>query len=138
MRHVARRGDGIPATKHCGAYRREDDGSGGAGSGREAEPPSTAPNSTRGAKRGHDRGRSGAEPSKTRRVAQDCDPKTYMYTSSGCKDALIGRFSRASTVAPTVTAHWKANQHRTATVTIGELQERRNSTLANQKKRLIG
>ena len=25
-----------------------------------------------------------------------------------CKDALIGRFSRASTVAPTVTACWKA------------------------------
>ena len=24
---------GIPPTKHCGAYRREDDGSGGAGSG---------------------------------------------------------------------------------------------------------
>ena len=54
--------------------------------------------------RGHGRGRSGAEPSKTRRVAQDCDPKTYMYTSSGRKDALIGRFSRASTVAPTVAA----------------------------------
>ena len=55
---------------------------------------------------------SGAEPSKTSRVAQDCDPKTYMYMSSGRKDALIGRLSRASTVAPTVTAHWKANQHR--------------------------
>ena len=35
--------------------------------------------------------------------------------SSGRKNALIGRFSRASTVAPTVTAHWKANQHRQAT-----------------------
>ena len=58
--------------------------------------------------RGHGRGRSGAEPSKTRRVAQDCDPTAYMYTPSGCKDALIGRFSRASTVAPTVTACWKA------------------------------
>ena len=45
MRHVARRGGGIPPTKHCSAYRREDDGSGGAGSGREAETPSTAPNS---------------------------------------------------------------------------------------------
>ena len=42
---------------------------------------------------------------------QDCDPKAYMYMSSGRKDALIGRFSRASTVAPTVTAHWKANRH---------------------------
>ena len=58
---------------------------------------------------------SGAEPSKTSRVAQDCDPKAYMYMSSGRKDALIGRLSRASTVAPTVTAHWKANQHRQAT-----------------------
>ena len=100
---------GIPPTKHCGAYRREDDGSGGAGSGREAETPSTAPNSTRGAMRGHGRGRSGAEPAKMRRVAQDCDPKTYMYMSSispeavgriakralaGCRmDARIGHFS---------------------------------------------
>ena len=89
----------------------------------------------------------GAKPSKTRRVAQDCDPMAYMYTPSispeavgriakralagcckdaligrfeavgriakralagCCKDALIGRFSRASTVAPTVTACWKA------------------------------
>ena len=49
-----------------------------------------------------------AEPAKMRRVAQDCDPKTYMYMSSGRKDARIGHFSRASTVAPTVTAHWKA------------------------------
>ena len=45
----------------------------------------------------------------------DCDPKAYMYMSSGRKDALIGRLSRASTVAPTVTAHWNANQHRQAT-----------------------
>ena len=68
-----------------------------------------------GAKRGHGRGRSGAEPSKTRRVAQDCDPKTYMYTSSGRKDALIGRISRASTVAPTMTARCQANQHQAPT-----------------------
>ena len=87
-----------------------------------------ATNSTRGAMRDFVLGRSRAEPTKTRRVAQDCDPKTYMYMSSispeavgriakralaGChKDALIGRFSWASTVAPTVTARWKANQHR--------------------------
>ena len=66
MIRVARRGGGIPPTKHCSAYHREDDGSGGAGSGvtaacrwsarcadqpeaearaREAETPSTAPNS---------------------------------------------------------------------------------------------
>ena len=45
-----------------------------------------------------------------RRVAQDCDPKTYMYMSSGRKDALIGRFSWASTVARNKAAHWKANQ----------------------------
>ena len=55
--------------------------------------------------RGHGRGRSGAEPAKMRRVAQDCDPKTYMYMSSGRKGARIGHFSRASTVAATVTAH---------------------------------
>ena len=28
-----------------------------------------------------------AEPTKIRRVAQDCDPKAYMYMSSGRKDA---------------------------------------------------
>ena len=68
----------------------------------------------------------GAKPSKMRRVAQDCDPMAYMYTPSispeavgriakralagCCKDALIGRLSRASTVAPTVTARCQANQ----------------------------
>ena len=68
-----------------------------------------------------------AEPTKIRRVAQDCDPKTYMYMSSispeavgriakralaGCrKDARIGHFSWASTVARNKAAHWKANQH---------------------------
>ena len=64
--------------------------------------------------RGFVLGRSRAEPSKTRRVAQDCDPKAYMYMSSGRKDALIGRFSRASTVARNKAARWKANPHRTA------------------------
>ena len=37
---------------------------------------------------------SGAEPSKPNRVAQDCDPKAYMYTPSGCMDARIGRVRR--------------------------------------------
>ena len=83
-----------PPTKDCGAYRREDDGSGGAGSGREAETPSTAPNS--------------------RGCPQDCDPKAYMYTPSGRKDARIGHFSRASTVAAKQAARWKANQHSTS------------------------
>ena len=64
--------------------------------------------------RGHGRGRSGAEPAKMRRVAQDCDPKTYMYMSNGRKDARIGHFSRASTVATTVAARCQANQHETA------------------------
>ena len=71
-----------------------------------------------------------AEPTKIRRVAQDCDPKAYMYMSSGRKDARIGHFSwyppttegrsprsgcpsrGASTVAPTVAARCQANQHR--------------------------
>ena len=57
---------------------------------------------------------SGAEPTKMRRVAQDCDPKTYMYMSSGRKDARIGHFSWASTVARNKAAHWKANQHGSA------------------------
>ena len=109
QRTRARRGGGIPPTK----YRAADGGC----SARE-EPRFSPKGETNacavcpapeGAKRGHGRGRSGAEPSKTRRVAQDCDPKAYMYTSSGRKDALIGRFSRASTVAPTVTARWKTS-----------------------------
>ena len=43
--------------------------------------------------RGFVLGRSRAEPLKTRRVAQDCDPKAYMYTPSGRKDARIDHFS---------------------------------------------
>ena len=89
---------------------------GAAAQGAGERPRPRAPRRTpEGAMRGHGRGRSGAEPSKTRRVAQDCDPKAYMYTPSGRKDAVIGRLSRASTVAPTVTAHWKANQHEATT-----------------------
>ena len=115
QRTRARRGAGIPATK----YRAADAGC----SAREESrfSPKGATNACavspapEGALRGHGRGRSGAEPSKTRRVAQDCDPTAYMYTPSGRKDALIGRLSRASTVAPTVTAHWKANQHKAPT-----------------------
>ena len=113
QRTRARRGAGIPATK----YRAADGGCSAREESRfspkgetNAYAVSPAPE---GATRGHGRGHRRAEPSKTRRVAQDCDPKAYMYTPSGRKDALIGRFSRASTVAPTVTAHWKANQHST-------------------------
>jgi len=65
--------------------------------------------------RGHGRGRSRADRSRGRRVVQDSPPTAYMYTLSWAKDALIGRFSRASTVAPTVTAHWKANRHKAVT-----------------------
>jgi len=118
MRHQARtrREGGIPPTKHR-------DANGGCSAREESSFSPKRETSMRrlgpapeGAKRGHGRGRSGAEPSKTRRVAQDCDPKAYMYTPSGRKDALIGRFSRASTVAPTVTAHWKANQQGASTI----------------------
>ncbi len=111
QRTRARREGGIPPTK----YRAADDGC----SAREESrfSPKRETNTCavspvpEGATRGHGRGRSRAEPSKTRRVAQDCDPTAYMYTPSGRKDALIGRFSRASTVAPTVTARCQANQH---------------------------
>jgi len=58
---------------------------------------------------------SGAEPAKMRRVAQDCDPTAYMYTPSGRKDARIGHFSRASTVAAKQAARCQANQHSTGT-----------------------
>ena len=54
---------------------------------------------------------SGAEPAKMRRVAQDCDPTAYMYTPRGRKDARIGHFSQASTVAAKQAARCQANQH---------------------------
>ena len=47
--------------------------------------------STRGAKRGQNRGRSRADRSRSRRVAQDCAPKAYMHTSSVRMDAQIAR-----------------------------------------------
>ena len=115
MRHRtrARRGAGIPATKYRatdgGCSAREESSFSPKGETNTCDV-SPAPE---GATRGHGRGRSGAEPSKTRRVAQDCGPKAYMYTPSGRKDAVIGRLSRASTVAPTVTARCQANQHST-------------------------
>ena len=67
---------------------------------------------------------SGAEPAKMRRVAQDCDPKTYMYMSSGRKDARIGHLSRASTVAAKRAAHWTANHTRTGKPRGGKGSER--------------
>ena len=116
MRHRtrARREGGIPPTK----YRAADGGCSAREESRfspkgETNACDVCP-APEGALRGFVLGRSRAEPTKTRRVAQDCNPKAYMYTPSGRKDALIGRFSRASTVAPTVTAHWKANQHKQA------------------------
>ena len=87
QRTRARRGDGIPPTK----YRAVDGGC----SAREESRffPEGETNACvvcpvpEDALRGHGRGRSGAEPAKMRRVAQDCDPKAYMYMSSGRKDA---------------------------------------------------
>ena len=124
QRTRARREGGIPPTK----YRAADGGCSAREESRfspkrETNACAVCP-APEDAMRGHGRGRSRAKPSKTRRVAQDCDPTAYMYTPSispeavgriakralagCCKDALIGRFSRASTVAPTVTACWKA------------------------------
>ena len=114
VRHVARREAGIPATKDCDAYRREDDGSGGAGSGSEAETPSTAPNS-RGC---HARSRSGPTPSGPKQGVASCaglaPEGVYVYAERG-----EGRTNRppctGSTVAPTVTACWKANRNQAVT-----------------------
>ena len=111
QRTRARREGGIPPTK----YRAADGGCSAREESRfspERETNACAVSPVpEGAKRGFVLGRSRAEPTKTRRVAQDCDPKTYMYMSSGRKDALLGRFSWASTVARNKAAHWKANQH---------------------------
>ena len=115
QRTRARREGGIPPTK----YRAADGGC----SAREESSfsPKRETNACavcpvpEGALRGFVLGQRRAEPTKTRRVAQDCDPKAYMYTPSGRKDAVIGRFSWASTVARNKAAHWKANQHTQAT-----------------------
>ena len=69
---------------------------------------------------------SGAEPAKMRRVAQDCDPTAYMYTPSGRKDAQIGHFSRASTVAAKQAARRQANQHEATTAHHHKNKERRH------------
>ena len=120
MRHrtQARRGGGIPPTK----YRAADDGCSARKESRFSPKGATntcavspAPES---AMRGFVSGRSRAEPSRARRLRQDSPPTAYMYTPSGAKDAGIGRSRKASTVARNKAAHWKANQHRTATATI--------------------
>ena len=117
MRHrtQARREGGIPPTKYRaadgGCSAREESSFSPKG---ETNACAVSP-APEGAMRGFVLGRSRAEPTKTRRVAQDCDPTAYMYMSSGRKDALIGRFSWASTVARNKAARWKANQHRAST-----------------------
>ena len=112
QRTRARREGGIPPTK----YRTADGGCSAREESRfspkgETNACAVSP-VPEDALRGFVLGRSRAEPTKMRRVAQDCDPKAYMYTPSGCKDALIGRFSWASTVARNKAARWKANQSR--------------------------
>ena len=80
------------------ARRRESamDGAGepACGAGESEEVRDGAPSALENAKRGHVRGRSGTEPSRLRRVAQDCDPKTYLRMSSGRKDARIAKARR--------------------------------------------
>ena len=134
QRTRARQGGGIPPTK----YRAAD---GGCSAREESRfSPKRETNACvvspvpEGATRGHGRGRSRAEPSKTRRVAQDCDPTAYTYTPSGRKDALIGRFSRASTVAPTVTARCQANQHSTEKLTKPRPKCRPNLSLSGGER----
>ena len=105
--HVARRGGRIRPTKHRGAKRREGDGNVGAGSGvspkREARAAKRALCGVRG--RGRSLARrtpevpwaasfaaaSRAHRSRSRRDAQDCDPKAYMHTPSGRMDAHAAR-----------------------------------------------
>ena len=57
--------------------------------------------------RGRGRGRSRADRSRARRVAQDCDPKLYMYTASGRMDAQNARPDIVSTVAAKQAARGK-------------------------------
>ena len=51
--------------------------------------------------RGFVSGRSRAEPFWARRIRQDCDPKTYMYMSSGRKDGEAARPERRARLPET-------------------------------------
>ena len=83
--------------------------------GSEAEGTLNATNSTRGAKRGHGRGRQPSGPKQGEASCAGLAPDgVYVYAEWG-----EGRTNRppctGSTVATTVTAHWKANQHSAST-----------------------
>ena len=93
--HAARRGGRIRPTKHRSAKRREGAGSYDEWSGREAETGCGATN-TQGAMRGKFRRRSRAHRSRSRRIAQDCDPTAYMHTPSGSMDAQAGRAAQGA------------------------------------------
>ena len=95
-------------------------------SGRERRGPRRRAERTRKRQTRTRSGPCGTEPSRLRRVALDCDPKTYLRMSSGRQDARIAKARRrvplprtwphfdkakaASTVAPNVTARRKATQ----------------------------
>ena len=79
--------------------------------GCEAEGTLNATNSTRGAMRGHGRGRQPSEPKQGEASCAGLRPEgIYVYV-----ERSQGRTNRplctGSTVAPTVTARWKASQH---------------------------
>ena len=93
--HAARRGGRIRPTKHRSAKRREGAGSYGAWNGSEAETGRGATN-PRGAMRGKFRRRSRAHRSRSRRIAQDCDPTAYMHTTRGRMDAQAGRAAQGA------------------------------------------
>ena len=93
--HAARRGGRIRPTKHRSAKRREDAGSYDEWSGSEAETGRGATN-TQGAMRGKFRRRSRAHRSRSRRIAQDCDPTAYMYTTRGRMDAQADRAAQGA------------------------------------------
>ena len=113
----ARLGGGIPPTKHRGMGREQRRREAEAHERvRDDEPEEMAqavpPNSTRGAMRGHGRGRSRAHRSRLTASCAGLRPEAvYAYS-----ERSHGRASRpictGRTVAPTVAARWKAGQHR--------------------------
>ena len=115
QRTRARREGGIPRTK----YRAAD---GGCSAREESRfSPKGATNTCavspvpEGALRGHGRGR---QPSGTLLGEADCtglDPEAVYVYGERVEGRARRPPQRASTVAPTVTARWKANQHRSPT-----------------------
>ena len=91
LRGARRPRSGIPRQRPTMRIAAKPPGGIARASGSETEALTEATNSTRDAKRDEFRGRSRAEPSRTRRIGQDCDSSLTSRLASGRKDAQFDR-----------------------------------------------